>query len=202
MTLMTDEHVTSADLPGGSPPRHRSWVISAGMALSLLSGTSSFAVMPVGRYIDAAGATTGTGGFLVPHPPAEPSTAEAVGGLRDRSGLSWDQLARMFGVSRRSVHKWAGGGALNAAHTARLRHLAQLVGGLGATPAAVRAQFFVPDRHGVTLYQQLVRQALPTSDRPEGFGIDELVGSRRDGDVTVLGDLIDAEPIDWPGQHE
>jgi transcriptional regulator with XRE-family HTH domain len=202
MTLLADEPLTSADLPGGSPPRHLSWVVSAGMALSLVSGTSSFVAMPLVRYVDAAGATTGTGGFLAPHPPAEPSTAEAIGRLRDRSGLSWDQLAGMFGVSRRSVHKWAGGGALNAGHTARLRHLTQLVGGLGPTPAAVRAQLFMPDRNGATLYQQLVRQALPTSDRPEGFGIDELVGSRRDGDVTVLGDLIDAEPIDWPGQHE
>jgi transcriptional regulator with XRE-family HTH domain len=40
--------------------------------------------------------------------PAEPAGA-AIAELRRVSGLTWDQLARLFGVSRRSVHFWASG---------------------------------------------------------------------------------------------
>jgi DNA-binding transcriptional regulator YiaG len=39
---------------------------------------------------------------------AQPPGA-AIGELRRLSGLTWDQLARMFGVSRRSLHFWASG---------------------------------------------------------------------------------------------
>jgi DNA-binding transcriptional regulator YiaG len=39
---------------------------------------------------------------------AQPAGA-AIGELRRLSGLTWDQLARMFSVSRRSLHFWASG---------------------------------------------------------------------------------------------
>jgi DNA-binding transcriptional regulator YiaG len=39
---------------------------------------------------------------------AQPAGA-AIGELRRLSGLTWDQLARIFGVSRRSLHFWASG---------------------------------------------------------------------------------------------
>ena len=45
--------------------------------------------------------TSGTSVMLVEH--AEVAIAE----LRCLSGLTWDQLARLFNVSRRSLHFWA-----------------------------------------------------------------------------------------------
>ncbi|MCG5053852.1 MAG: helix-turn-helix domain-containing protein [Myxococcales bacterium] len=48
---------------------------------------------------------TTTGDLL---PSAQPAGA-AIGELRRLSGLTWDQLARMFNVSRRSLHFWASG---------------------------------------------------------------------------------------------
>lgn len=47
-----------------------------------------------------------TAGAIVPS--AQPAGA-AIGELRRLSGLTWDQLARMFCVSRRSLHFWASG---------------------------------------------------------------------------------------------
>jgi DNA-binding transcriptional regulator YiaG len=47
-----------------------------------------------------------TAGAIVPS--AQPAGA-AIGELRRLSGLTWDQLARMFSVSRRSLHFWASG---------------------------------------------------------------------------------------------
>ncbi len=47
-----------------------------------------------------------TAGAIVPS--AQPA-GSAIGELRRLSGLTWDQLARMFSVSRRSLHFWASG---------------------------------------------------------------------------------------------
>src|SRR5712691_12681030 len=43
--------------------------------------------------------------------------------LRRRSGLTWDQLARLFGITRRSLHFWASGKPLTPAHEERLHRL-------------------------------------------------------------------------------
>lgn len=60
----------------------------------------------------------------------------ALMGLRRSTGLSWDQLARLFGVGRRSVHHWASGRPMSLAHEEllyRLNAVIQRVEGLGAS---------------------------------------------------------------------
>ena len=47
-------------------------------------------------------------------------TSRAVSELRRISGLTWEQLGQLFGVSRRSVHFWASGRAMNAANEQHL----------------------------------------------------------------------------------
>jgi DNA-binding transcriptional regulator YiaG len=74
--------------------------------------------------------------------PAATSQAAAISELRRRSGLTWDQLARLFGVARRSVHFWMSGKALNASNEERLNKLLVTIrhidrGGAGATRAAL-----------------------------------------------------------------
>ena len=49
--------------------------------------------------------------------------SELLAQTREASGLTWDQLARYFGVSRRSVHLWAAGGRMSAANEELLAHL-------------------------------------------------------------------------------
>jgi DNA-binding transcriptional regulator YiaG len=48
------------------------------------------------------------------------STQQAVNELRKLSGLTWEQLATLFNVSRRSVHFWASGEALSSANEEKL----------------------------------------------------------------------------------
>lgn len=55
---------------------------------------------------------------------AKGSTSTSIAELRRRSGLTWDQLAHLFGVARRSVHFWVSGKALNASNE---EHLARLL---------------------------------------------------------------------------
>jgi DNA-binding transcriptional regulator YiaG len=48
------------------------------------------------------------------------STQQAVNELRKLSGLTWEQIATLFNVSRRSVHFWASGEALSSANEEKL----------------------------------------------------------------------------------
>jgi DNA-binding transcriptional regulator YiaG len=48
------------------------------------------------------------------------STQQAVNKLRKLSGLTWEQIATLFNVSRRSVHFWASGEALSSANEEKL----------------------------------------------------------------------------------
>lgn len=72
---------------------------------------------------------------------AEPTTqADRVRWLHERSGLTWDQLGKVFGVSRRAVHLWANGGRMNSANATTLAELATAVRALPVGgPDEVRA---------------------------------------------------------------
>ncbi len=55
---------------------------------------------------------------------AEPErSSAAIAELRRVSGFTWEQLGRLFGVSRRSIHFWASGKAMTAEHEEHLYRL-------------------------------------------------------------------------------
>jgi DNA-binding transcriptional regulator YiaG len=54
-------------------------------------------------------------------------TRKAIAELRRLSGLTWDQLARLFNVSRRSVHLWVSGKPMNAPNEERLHKVLALL---------------------------------------------------------------------------
>jgi len=55
------------------------------------------------------------------------STNSAIMELRRLSGLTWDQLATLFNVTRRSLHFWASGKQVNAPNEERLRRVLAVV---------------------------------------------------------------------------
>lgn len=59
--------------------------------------------------------------------PMGVSSAEAILELRRLSGLTWDELARLFDVSRRAVHHWASGSTMTAAHLHHVHQTLHLV---------------------------------------------------------------------------
>lgn len=108
------------------------WIIVVGGALALPS-TSSYEPNTQwhDRYLYES-QTSASHSSWAPRQPseAEPhgqSTASALSELRRISGLTWDQLGRLFDVSRRSVHFWASGKPLNAANEARLHRVLDVV---------------------------------------------------------------------------
>jgi DNA-binding transcriptional regulator YiaG len=66
----------------------------------------------------------------LPTSPAAPPvrlSQQAVNELRKLSGLTWEQLAHLFDVSRRSVHFWASGQPLAVAHEEKLNRILDAV---------------------------------------------------------------------------
>ena len=60
--------------------------------------------------------------------------------VKENSGLTWDQLGKVFGVSRRAVHLWANGGRMNEANAKVLRNFAAAVAAHhGGSPEKTRA---------------------------------------------------------------
>jgi len=50
-----------------------------------------------------------------------------VSHLRRIGGLTWEQIADLFGVSRSAVHQWASGGPIDAAAADHLRNLVHVI---------------------------------------------------------------------------
>jgi transcriptional regulator with XRE-family HTH domain len=87
---------------------------------------------------------------------ASESTASAILEIRRLSGLTWDELADVFDVSRRSVHHWASGKPVNAEHDQALRGALTALRHLDrGDPAATRALLLTSDREGNSLLDLL-----------------------------------------------
>jgi len=127
-----------------------------------------------------------------PHP--EPAAATRVRRLKEDSGLTWDQFRRLFGVSRRAVHMWAGGSRINARNEERLAHLENVIAALGGTNAADRkSRLLAPAGAGRSIFQQLVASA--SSATVPGTDIEAQTESTGAG-YTVHGDFLSASAID------
>ena len=128
-------------------------VILVAGALMILPTSTATAAYPEKRVDPRllAGAWTNTG---VSDAPAAsiaetPSLSECVMELRRKSGLTWESLATIFDVDRRSVHLWASGRAMSAPNAEKLgRVLSVMRRAEGVSPAAVRAWLMSADKYG------------------------------------------------------
>lgn len=76
-------------------------------------------------------------------PKCRKTDAELVKDLHDRSGLTWDLLAKTLGVSRRALHLWAGGATVTFSHRAVMERFERLLDSFGNIPATeIRARLF------------------------------------------------------------
>lgn len=58
---------------------------------------------------------------------AAQSIPEAVLEIRRRSGLTWEELAELFGVTRRSVHHWASGKQVSSKNDRFIRQVLDVI---------------------------------------------------------------------------
>lgn len=67
--------------------------------------------------------------------------AELICSLRERSGLTWEVLAKTLGVSRRSLHMWAAGATVTPAHRLVMKRFEELLDSFGPlSPAEIKAK--------------------------------------------------------------
>ncbi len=119
---------------------------------------------------------TESGGLLADEMTIDPGGRQgddirrAVAELRRVSGLTWDELAKLLGVSRRSVHFWASGKPLNAANTRRLFQLVDVLRGAdrGSSQSNRAALFTVEE--GSTAFDLLVAQKFEAARSRLGKG--------------------------------
>ncbi len=103
----------------------------SGEAVWLHCGTASSAALPdvwLGQCL-VSGALFGSDSTSSGAQEREelPDTQRLVRELRRRSGLTWSDLARIFGVGRRALHFWANGASLADHNADRLRRVVEVV---------------------------------------------------------------------------
>jgi transcriptional regulator with XRE-family HTH domain len=85
-----------------------------------------------------------------------------VRNLQLRSGLTWNELARALGVSRRAVHHWAAGSRLSERNAQRVEEFARLVTRFqGATPDLTRGGLLAPGPDGRSALTAFSEQSQP-----------------------------------------
>lgn len=185
---------SSSDLPMGAL-----W-IAAGRIISVLFGGTSSTGVPESSEIFSAisgwttdgwsdsGAITKTPSVITAVARADTissnilTTAQTVRHLHDTSGLTWEQLSKLLGVSRRALHLWASGGTMSAGHEAILRRIVAIIDKLPATNQTQRrAAILAPRGNGRSLYD-LLRSERAGAERITGspFSFEQLIGASDD----------------------
>ena len=103
------------------------------------------------------------------------ATRKAVSELRRISGLTWEQLAGLFGVSRRSVHFWASGKPLNATNHQRLMRVLDVVRHADRGTAHSTRAALLDVRGGRTAFEMLADQRFGEAHAALGRGRTRLV---------------------------
>lgn len=120
-----------------------------------------------------AGLGTATGSMSAKDEPTSELSA-IVANLKTASGLTTDQLGRLLGVSRRSIHNWAAGTAIAPAHEERLRDLELLVFSLPADSPDERRKLLLDSSNGPSMFKQFAAKA----DAPQRIRFDVPVEER------------------------
>lgn len=107
------------------------------------------------------------------------SDAALIKWIKDESGLTWDQVARVFDVSRRAVHLWANGNRISARNAEIVREFAALVRATGTqSPTATRAKLLAIGPDGLSVLDRFRRRQYDASAAITGAALTpaELLG--------------------------
>ncbi len=102
------------------------------------------------------------------------STASVLAETREVSGLTWEQIAKYFGVSRRAVHLWASGGRMTASNEELLAHIVRAVEAVRHLAPADRRQALLASDSGLNIIDaERARRSSRETDinRPPRTGI-------------------------------
>ena len=85
--------------------------------------------------------------------PRQAGAGGLIGEVRRLSGLTWDQLGRLLGVSRRSLHFWASGKVMAPANEEHLHRVLETIRKINrGTAAANRAVLLAVSKDGASTF--------------------------------------------------
>ncbi len=141
---------TSADAP--MFVKKTSWLVVGG-ALAISATSSGLPPSTESNY-EIVGVTSAG---LHAVGAASLSSAPPLLELRRRTGLTWEQVARLFGVSRRTVHFWASGKPATSNNEERLQRILTVVRMLDlGVPSQTRAALLASANDGASIFDALV----------------------------------------------
>ena len=111
--------------------------------------------------------------------------------LKDRSGLTWEQLARLVGVSRRTLHAWDVGATMSAAHRYRLEQLESRLDHLSARAESI----FDRSAFGASFFEEWSRE--PRRPRPRDGSPLARISSSFENVTSGLGTVVASTEFDW-----
>ncbi len=117
MNGIGEARVAESTSSGGSFAPVRRMIVVGSLLAAL--GTSSGAEPLGSEELTPVPAEIQTNSGISSAAPMRPGLA--IGKLRRLSGLTWDELARLFGVSRRSLHFWASGRGMSSSNDEHLQ---------------------------------------------------------------------------------
>jgi hypothetical protein len=147
-------------------------------------------------------------GFVSFNKPEPLSPSALILDVHTRSGLTWDELSRLFGCDKRTLHLWARGSRPSDENESRLRQVANLVRQRDVgSPDATRRLLFSSAQGSESLFSMLSRTARaelhPTtakttpgvSTRQRPSLPSELLGALHDNVTNERGRLVAAKPL-------
>ena len=105
------------------------------------------------------------------HQPRVDTAAQAISDIRFHAGLTWEQVARLFAVSRRSVHLWASGAAMSSEHEEHLHRVLGVIENsrLGEVTGSRAAVLFTAGTTGRCVFDLLAARQYEAAARDLGI---------------------------------
>jgi hypothetical protein len=139
-----------------------------------------------------------------------PSAQDALQEIKSTTGLTWQQLARVFKVNPRSLHLWMDGKALDSAHQERVYRMLTIVRELPFSGAFQNRTFLLaPQPDGTILLDLLARgdddafmARIAGTPARASVGVASLANDRRPLPPSILMDATqDTVHVDLPGRR-
>ncbi len=96
---------------------------------------------------------TTTSGVIL---PSTETTRKSVHELRKLTGLTWEQIAKLFNVSRRTIHFWGSGKRLNSANEEQLNLLLETIKYINRGSASQNRHLLLQDSNNGRRYLNLL----------------------------------------------
>ena len=134
-------------------------ILTRGLATALMDGWSAtsptLTVQRVGHRPQGLAAAVAVPRRTVDIMPPMDSPAGALDRLQRTSGLTFDEIAEVLGISRRTLHNWKNGSAVSAPNERRLRDVDHAIATIAPHVGSVRDAIQARRAEGVRVFDLL-----------------------------------------------